>query len=110
MGAVLLGQCTVRASSQVPTDQRLQSHVLSTAGLIRPVTLKFKWLLRETVQLKTGWKGDMPPEIQGRWKAALKEVVIVEEIRFRRAVKPAGSEGNPEKIAYHDGSKVGSGC
>ena len=52
----------------------------------------------------------MPPEIQGRWKAALKEVVIVEEIRFRRAVKPAGSEGNPEKIAYHDGSKVGSGC
>ena len=62
------------------------------------------------LQVKTSWKGELPPEIQGKWKAALKEVVMMGEISFRRAVKPAGSEGNPEMIAYHDSSKVGSGC
>ena len=60
------------------------------------------------LQVKTSWKGELPPEIQCKWKAALKEVVMMGEISFRRAVKPAGSEGNPEMIAYHDSSY--SGC
>ena len=30
----------------------------------------------------------------------MKEVVMIGEIRFRRAVRPAASEGNPEMSGY----------
>ena len=79
-------------------------------GLLSPIILKFKLLLSETIQAGVTWNDDIPVEFQSRWKKALKEVVEMKEITFKRAIRPEKVEGSPMLVCYHDGSKIGLGC
>ena len=79
-------------------------------GLFCPVILRYKILLSDTIQAGVNWKDVLPDEFQILWKKALKEVIAMTEVTFKRSVKPEGVEGLPILIGYHDGSKKGIGC
>ena len=79
-------------------------------GLVCPLTLRYKLLLSDTIKAGVKWKDVLPDHFQKVWKEALEEAVRMGEITFKRSFKPEGVIGDPDLVAYHDGSKVAFAC
>ena len=98
--------------------EKLQNHTLTLRrvmgivcsvydllGLISPITLKLKILLKETHKIpKLKWDDDLPREMQLRWVEAIKDIVNMQEIRIPRFVKPEETKNKLELIGYWDGA------
>ena len=60
--------------------------VYDPLGLISPITLKLKILLKETHKIpKLKWDDALPREMQLRWVEAIKDIVNMQEIRISRS-------------------------
>ena len=69
--------------------------------LVSPYILQFKILLKEThqipdIKLDTPLSGD----IERRWKEAILDLVLLEEIMMKRSVKPNGTADKLEIVGY----------
>ena len=54
-------------------------------GLVSPLTIKYKILLSEIIQLELSWNDSLPPELAVRVKAVFKELVEAGDIIFPRS-------------------------
>ena len=54
-------------------------------GLVSPLTIKYKILLSEIIQLELSWNDSLPPELAARVKAIFKELVEAVDIIFPRS-------------------------
>ena len=54
-------------------------------GLVSPLTIKYKILLSEIIQLELSWNDSLPPELAARVKAVFKELVEAVDIIFPRS-------------------------
>ena len=54
-------------------------------GLVSPLTIKYKILLSEIIQLELSWNDSLPPELVARVKAIFKELVEAVDIIFPRS-------------------------
>ena len=79
------------------------------AGLVAPMTMRFKLMLQETVISSDGWDTSLIEDLQLKWKAGLREIVLMETFYFNRSCKPENAVGHPEVVGFHDGADPGHG-
>jgi hypothetical protein len=88
------------------------SSVYDPLGLISPVILSGKVILKEVCELGKDWDEELPHYIQQRWELWKAEVRNLLDVRFPRCIKPQGF-GKPVRIELHhfsDASMTGYGC
>lgn len=79
-------------------------------GLLSPVTLTAKVLLRETWQDGLGWDEAMSPELAGKWKEYFTSLFEAAKIEFPRCLTPDDATGSPQLVLLSDGSETAYGC
>ena len=79
------------------------------AGLVVPITMKYKLLLQQTVPESDGWDESLSEDLQKKWKAGLKEIVLMDTFYFNRSCKPENAVGQPVIVGFHDGADPGHG-
>lgn len=87
-------------------------------GLVLPVTLKAKIMMREMIckdevrdgkgnKESIGWDDPLPQETVEQWKTFFCDLFNVELLKFQRCMKPNDAVGKP--IIFSDGSTVAYG-
>ena len=79
------------------------------AGLVVPLTMRYKLLLQDTVIQSDGWDKSLSDDIQKKWKAGLKDLLQTDTFYFPRSCKPANAVGHPEVLGFFDGADPGHG-
>ena len=79
-------------------------------GLLSPLVLKAKLLLRSTWQLKLEWDEPLCAAMVAEWKRFFADLFEAEEIPFERCLTPEGAVGKPSLILMSDGSEEAYGC
>ena len=79
-------------------------------GLLSPVVLQAKLLLRETWQLKLGWDEVLTPSMCSDWRKFFMSLFDASHIEFSRCLTPENAVGKPSLIILSDGSEVAYGC
>ena len=70
-------------------------------GLVSPYILQFKILHKETHQIPDiKWDTPLSGDIERRWKEAILDLVLLEEIMMKRSVKPNGTADKLEIVEY----------
>ena len=80
-------------------------------GLLSPLTIKFKILLQEMHTRKLAWDDPLPPDLDRKARAGLKEIMRAGEIEFPRALVGEVPEGGLERlqlIGFGDGGDPAS--
>ena len=77
-------------------------------GLLSPITIKYKLLLQQLVQMGIGWDDPLPAEVQKSAKSVLREIVETQDVSFHRSVVPARAKGEPQLVGFWDGGKPAS--
>ena len=90
------------------------ARVYDPLGLITPLILKAKLLLRRSCQNEEhgskGWDDPLPDFLYTEWKHFFEELFSVQDLSFPRCFRPNMSIGNPILIVYDDGSKEAFGA
>ena len=86
--------------------------VYDPLGLITPVILRAKLLLRKSCQTDQchGWDDPLPKTLYEEWKDFFKQLFSVEDISFPRCFQPRMCLGKPILVVYDDGSKEAFGA
>ena len=79
-------------------------------GILAPLVLKAKILLRDTWILQMKWDEVLPDEMQESWTEFFKEVIEAEKMKYPRCLRPANAVGDPSLIILSDGSETAYGC
>ena len=79
-------------------------------GLLAPLVLQAKILLRRTWELKLGWDEVLPSHMVIDWKVFFASLFEAEKIPFARCLTPDGAVGRPSLILFSDGSELAYGC
>ena len=78
--------------------------IYNPLGLITPLTIWYKILLRELIKCQgLGWDNPLPSPLTDQLREVLRLIVMTEDIEFHRSVKPANVVGPPELIVFWDG-------
>ena len=77
-------------------------------GLLSPITIKYKLLLQQLVQMGIGWDDPLPAEVQKSAKSVLREIVETQDVSFHRSVVPARAKGEPQLVGFWDGGRPAS--
>ena len=99
------------------TKRMLLSQVASLydpLGLITPFTIRCKLLMRQLITLKEereadkrlGWDEPIPDEIYGHWVCLFKDMYALEDVKYKRCIKPDDAIGNPTLVVFADASNV----
>jgi hypothetical protein len=88
------------------------SKVYDPLGLVTPFILRGKILMRELCMTdsqnntkdKLGWDEAIPSNLRCKWEAFFQDMFNLEDISFKRCIKPNNAIGNPTLIIYSDGS------
>ena len=84
--------------------------VYDPIGLVTPLTVRYKIMLRDLLQLKdVEWDDDLPPNLESRLRDILKIMVLIEDMEFPRSVKPNTAVGPPEMVVFWDGGNPAFG-
>ena len=80
--------------------------------LVPSVTIKAKLMMRVlwTEERYLNWDDPIPVNIQNGWKLFFKDLLQLDNVRFKRCVKPQTAVGDPELIMFSDGSKESFGA
>ena len=81
-------------------------------GLLAPILLQAKLLLRETWTDPTpvGWDDPLPESQADKWMAFLKSLLQIKELRFQRSLWPKEEVvGQPILIIFSDGAALAFG-
>ena len=79
-------------------------------GLLAPLSLHAKILLRKIWTLKLKWDDPLPEEMRCEWLEFFRQVLEAEKLRFPRCLKPINAMGNPSLVIFSDGSDTAYGC
>ena len=79
-------------------------------GLLSPLVLQAKLLLRQTWQGKLGWDEAMNRTLVGEWKTFFSSLFEAQDLGFDRCITPDGAVGNPQLVILSDGSEEAYGC
>ncbi|XP_045105485.1 uncharacterized protein LOC123500995 [Portunus trituberculatus] len=85
-------------------------------GLVCPVTLKAKLMLRRLVcpegdeDAKYGWDDAVLPQIRSEWLDYFQMMFELETLWFPRCVREADHVGNPTLVIFSDGSTIAYGA
>ena len=87
-------------------------------GLVLPVTLKAKLLMRELIKEnenidnsgKINWDRPLSPTICNVWKEFFISLYDIEELTFERCFRPIDSIGNPNLVLFSDASQDAYGA
>ena len=93
------------------------SKVYDPYGLVNPFILKGKLLMRELcmttsslTQGKLGWDDPIPDDLKSKWEKFFTDIFDLENISFKRCIKPNTATGNPNLVIYSDGSSLAYGA
>ena len=80
-------------------------------GLVAPVTIKAKLMMRTlwTKERNLKWDDPVPSHIEMMWMTFFGELCRLEEVKFKSCIKPKDAVGKPELILFSDGSKESYG-
>ncbi|XP_071959547.1 uncharacterized protein [Antedon mediterranea] len=78
-------------------------------GLLSPVTVRAKILLRNLWGKKVDWDQEIEPGDLDEWRSFLKDVKNCEKVSIPRSVKPSKQSENPTLIMFSDASKEAMG-
>ena len=84
--------------------------VYDPLGLLAPLVLQAKLLLRDTWLLKLGWDDVLTPHMVSEWRKFFFSLFDASEISFDRCLTPRDAVGQPQLILMSDGSDVAYGC
>ena len=87
------------------------SSVYDPLGIVSPVVLKGKLMLRELVQQKADWDDPVPEEMRSRWEKLRAELKDLEKLEAQRCVKPPnfGELKSAEIHSFADASQFAVG-
>ena len=87
------------------------SSVYDPLGIVSPVVLKGKLMLRELVQQKADWDDPVPEEMRPRWEKWRAELKDLEKLEAQRCVKPPnfGELKSAEIHSFADASQFAVG-
>ena len=85
--------------------------IFDPLGLIAPLTIKYKLLLKEFNKVPNlGWSDPVRAELALQFKKLFEEMLSMDIIYFHRSVKPANTVGSPVSVALWDGAKSAFGA
>ena len=79
-------------------------------GILSPVTLQAKLLLRNSFEACKCWDEVLPPELQISWAEFFSSLFTVGAFKYRRSLTPPDAVGNPDLIICSDGSTSSYGA
>ena len=79
-------------------------------GLLSPLVLQAKLLLRQTWQGKLSWDEVLSESMVKNWKAFFVSLFEAAKIEFDRCLTPDSAVGKPQLIILSDGSEEAYGC
>ena len=79
-------------------------------GILSPVTLQAKLLLRESFNASKDWDIPLPLDLQLQWKDFFVSLFTVGNFHYRRSVTPPDAIGLPDLIICSDGSLLSFGA
>ena len=74
------------------------ANVFDPAGLVTPITAKFKLDLHELCKLNLDWDDQIPDEYLERWVKNLEDIQELREISFRRTIIPVDAESTQVEL------------
>ncbi|XP_071519119.1 uncharacterized protein [Panulirus ornatus] len=83
-------------------------------GLATPFTIRCKLLMRHLITRKQeckadeqlGWDEPIPDEMHVHWVNLFQDMYALEDLKFRRCIKPDNALGNPTLVIYADASNI----
>ena len=99
-----LGTFSLRAAASYVMSQ------YDPLGLVSPISLKAKLLLRRSHSSSKGWSQELPRDIKMAWGELATELQEAGTIFFPRSTAPACSTMSPILVGFGDGSTVGFGA
>ena len=96
----------ITSGSRILTKRQALSFLMGQydpLGLVSPLMVRGKLLLRRTMQSGRGWDQDLPADLKGSWVAYMKELLSMPTITFPRATKPPGAV-SAKLIVFWDGA------
>ena len=88
----------------------LVNSIYDPLGLITPVVIRAKILLKKLWCCKVDWDDPVPNSIQEEWLEVLQSFLRLKEISFKRCVKPIDYVGDPVMITFCDASELAFGA
>ena len=79
-------------------------------GLLCPLVLQAKLLLRETWLLKLSWDEVLTPHMVQEWRKFFISLFDAADIQFDRCLTPENATGSPQLVLMSDGSEQAYGC
>ncbi|XP_071519126.1 uncharacterized protein [Panulirus ornatus] len=84
------------------------------SGLATPFTIRCKLLMRHLITRKQeckadeqlGWDEPIPDEMHVQWVDLFQDMYALEDLKFRRCIKPDNALGNPTLVIYTDASNI----
>ena len=88
------------------------SRIFDPLGLICPVALQAKLLMREAWDDGSlGWDDPLPDELSHKWMLFLKSLLELNQVQVQRSLWPAGDvKGLPLLVVFSDGSIAAHGA
>lgn len=83
-------------------------------GLATPFTIRCKLLMRQLITVKQerktdeqlGWDEPIPEDMYARWVNLFQEMYALEDLKFKRCMKPNDAIGDPILVIYADASNI----
>ena len=81
-------------------------------GLAGPFTVRAKIMMRKLwgSELKLDWDDPIPDEARQGWIEFFKDLFQMEEVKFKRCMKPNEAVGDPTLVTFSDGSQDAYGA
>ena len=90
---------------------RLVAQFYDPQGLISPLIIRLKILLKESLDLQDlQWDTPLPPDIKDKWIKMLKEFVQMKNVVFLRSARPQSAVGRPWLVGFWDGANPAYCC
>ena len=84
------------------------ARIFDPLGLITPVTLGAKLLLRKLVSKpladELGWDDPLPEDNRAEWRSLFEDLLMLREVSFTRCTKPIEAIGEPTLVIFSDAS------
>ena len=88
----------------------LVNRIYDPLGFITPVVIIAKILLKKLWCCKVDWDDHVPDSIQVEWLEVFQSFLWLNEISFKRCVKPIDCVGDPVMITFCDVSELAFGA
>ena len=88
----------------------LVNRIYDPLGLITPVVVRAKILLKKLWGCKVDWDDPVPDSIQMEWLEVFQSFLWLKEISFKRCAKPIDYVGDPVLITVCDASELAFGA